>query len=89
VNNGAAMDVTRMIGWRIRNAPDKPLRVIAGLGRSTLHRIEHRQRDVTRSEIVALSSALEIASSKLIILPILAHTNEHTDAAKRALRPDP
>ncbi len=93
VNNGAATDVTRTIGGRIqriRAARGKSLRVIsglAGMGRSTLHRIEHGRRDVTLSEIVALSSALEIAPSKLISLPIFAPPNGHTDAAMRALRP--
>lgn len=67
-----------MIGWRIRrirNARDKSLRVIAGLAgmsTSTLHRIEHGQRELTLSEIVALAGALEIAPSKLVSLPILA-----------------
>ncbi|MGH3792805.1 MAG: hypothetical protein ACRDQ9_18825, partial [Pseudonocardiaceae bacterium] len=51
---------------------------------STLHSIEHGQRDVTLSEIVALANALEIAPSKLIRLPILAPTNGHTDYAERA-----
>lgn len=89
VNQAAAMDgdETRTIGRRIRrirNARDKSLRVIAGLAgmsTSTLHRIEHGQRDLTISEIVALASALEIAPSKLIRLPILAPANGHTDAA--------
>lgn len=78
MNNGAAMDAKRIIGWRIqriRAARNKSLRVIAGLagmGKSTLHRIENGQRDVTLSEIVALSSALEVAPSKLIVLPILS-----------------
>jgi hypothetical protein len=89
VNQAAATDAdeTRTIGRRIRrirNARDKSLRVIAGLAgmsTSTLHRIEHGQRDLTISEIVALASALEIAPSKLIRLPILAPANGHTDAA--------
>lgn len=83
-------DETRTIGRRIRwirNAQDKPLRVIAGLAAmstSTLHRIEHGQRELTLSEVVALAGALEIAPSKLIGLPIFAPAHEHTDAAKRA-----
>ncbi|MGH3975805.1 MAG: helix-turn-helix domain-containing protein, partial [Pseudonocardiaceae bacterium] len=83
-------DETRTIGQRIRRirkARDKSLRVIAGLAgmsKSTLHSIEHGQRDLTLSEIVALASALEIAPSKLIRLPILAPANEHTDTATRA-----
>lgn len=43
---------------------------LAGMGKSTLHRIEHGQRDLTLSEITALASVLEIPSSKLIVLPI-------------------
>jgi transcriptional regulator with XRE-family HTH domain len=71
------MDTARTIGLRIRRirkSRDKSLRVIAGLAgmsKSTLHRIEHGQRDLTLSEIVALASALEISPSKLITLPIL------------------
>ncbi|MGH3901658.1 MAG: helix-turn-helix domain-containing protein [Pseudonocardiaceae bacterium] len=92
VNHAAAMDAddTRTIGRhirRIRHARDKSLRVIAGLAgmnKSTLHRIEHGQRDVTLSEIVALASALEIAPSKLIRLPILAPANGPTAAMRAA-----
>ncbi|MGQ0777503.1 MAG: helix-turn-helix domain-containing protein [Pseudonocardiales bacterium] len=95
VNNDATRDIKRTIGWRIqriRNAQKKSLRVIAGLagmGRSTLHRIEHGQRDVTLSEIVALADALQIAPSTLISLPILVPGNGHTDTATKALRPAP
>jgi transcriptional regulator with XRE-family HTH domain len=92
VNQAATMDAdeTQTIGRRIRwirKARDKSLRVIAGLAgmsKSTLHRIEHGRRDLTLSEIVALASALEIAPSKLIRLPILAPANEHTDIATKA-----
>jgi len=90
VNNGAVMDVTCTIGWRIhriRAARGKSLRVIAGLAGmsgSTLHRIEHGHRDVTLSEIVALAGALEISPSTLISLPVLAPVNGHTDAATSA-----
>jgi len=95
VNHAAAMDAddTRTIGRRIRRirtARDKSLRVIAGLAgmsRSTLHRIEHGQRDVTLSEIVALANALEIAPAKLIRLPILAPANGPTDAATKTAPP--
>jgi hypothetical protein len=48
--------------------------VIAGLARmnsSTLHLIEHGQRPVTLSEIVALANALETAPSGLV-LPVTA-----------------
>ncbi|MGH8571820.1 MAG: helix-turn-helix domain-containing protein [Gammaproteobacteria bacterium] len=72
---------------RIRDARKKSLRVIAGLAgmsRSTLHRIEHGQRDVTLSEIVALANALDTAPSKLIRLPHFAPANRHTNAATRA-----
>ncbi len=60
-------DPTRTIGRRIRRirtARDKSLRVIAGLAgmsKSTLHLIEHGQRNVTLSKIVALARALETA----------------------------
>ncbi|MCA1709666.1 MAG: helix-turn-helix domain-containing protein [Actinobacteria bacterium] len=76
VSQDAAMTM-RMIGLRIhriRKSRDKSLRVIAGLAgmsKSTLHRIEHGQRELTLSEILALASALEIPSSKLIVWPIL------------------
>ncbi|MGH3721312.1 MAG: helix-turn-helix domain-containing protein, partial [Pseudonocardiaceae bacterium] len=71
----------------IRNAQDKSLRVIAGLAgmnKSTLHSIEHGQRDVTLSEIVALANALGINPLKLIRLPILTPANGHTDATDYA-----
>ncbi|MGH3832367.1 MAG: helix-turn-helix domain-containing protein [Pseudonocardiaceae bacterium] len=95
VNQAAATDAddTRTIGQRIRrirNARDRSLRVIAGLAgmsKSTLHSIEHGQRDVTLSEIVALAKALEIAPSKLIRLPSLAPASRHTDAATRTAQP--
>jgi hypothetical protein len=81
-NQCAAMDATRTIGLhiqRIHKARNKSLRVIsglAGMSASTLHRIEHGQRELTLSEIVALASALEITSAKLIRLPILAPTHK-------------
>ncbi len=86
VNHAAAIDAdeTQTTGQRIRlirKAQDKSLQVIAGLagmGKSTLHRIEHGQRDVTLSEIVALANALEITPLKLIRLPILAPANGPT-----------
>ncbi|MGH3868879.1 MAG: helix-turn-helix domain-containing protein [Pseudonocardiaceae bacterium] len=95
VNHAAAMDAdkTCTIGRRIRGirkTRDKSLRVIAGLAgisRTTLNRIEHGQRDVTLSEIVALANALEITPAKLIILPIPAHTSGHTDAATKVVPP--
>jgi hypothetical protein len=50
-------------------------RQLVGMSTSTLHRIEHGQRELTLSEIVALSSAREIAPSALIRLPSLAPPN--------------
>ena len=50
--------IGRRIRW-IRSARDKSLRVIAelaGMSKSTLHRIEHGQRDLTLSEIMALAA---------------------------------
>lgn len=61
MSQDAARDATRRIGLRIhriRKSQDKSLKVIAGLtgmGKSTLHRIEHGQRELTISEIVALA----------------------------------
>ena len=94
VNEGAAMDAedARTIGWRLRRIRDsrgKSLRVIAGLAgmsASTLHRIEHGQRAVTLSEIVALANALEIAPSELTKLPVPAPANGHTDSTTEAVR---
>ncbi|MGH3798950.1 MAG: helix-turn-helix domain-containing protein, partial [Pseudonocardiaceae bacterium] len=57
---------------------------LAGMSKSTLHRIERGQRELTLSEIVALASALEISPSKLIRLPILGLANGHIDAANGA-----
>ncbi len=95
MTHAAAMDAddTRTIGRRIRGirkARDKSLRVIAGLAgmsRTTLNRIEHGQRDVTLSEIMALANALEIAPSRLIKLPICAPASGHTDATTRVAPP--
>jgi transcriptional regulator with XRE-family HTH domain len=93
-NEGAAMDAeeARTIGWRlrrIRHARSKSLRVIAelaGMSSSTLHRIEHGQRAVTLSEIVALANALEIAPSELTRLPVPAPANGHTDSTTEVVR---
>ena len=52
------------------------------MGKSTLHRIEQGQRDLTLSEIVALANALKIDPSTLIRLPILAPANGPTDARR-------
>jgi DNA-binding Xre family transcriptional regulator len=76
VSQDAAM-MMRTIGLRIhriRKSRDKSLQVIAGLAgmsKSTLHRIEHGQRELTLSEIMALAIALEILPSQLIGFPIL------------------
>jgi transcriptional regulator with XRE-family HTH domain len=95
VNEGATMDAqeARTIGWRlrrIRKTRGKSLQVIAGLAggmsTSTLHRIEHGQRPVTLSEIVALANALEIAPSELTTLPVPAPANGHTDSTTEAIR---
>jgi transcriptional regulator with XRE-family HTH domain len=74
---------------RIRTDRGKSLQVIAGLAgmsKSTLHRIEHGQHAVTLSEIIALATALEIAPSELTKLPIPAPANGHTDSATDAVR---
>jgi transcriptional regulator with XRE-family HTH domain len=94
VNEGAAMEAehARTIGvrlHRIRTARDKSLQVIAGLAgmsTSTLHRIEHGQRAVSLTEIVALANALEIAPSELTKLPVPAPANGHTDATTETVR---
>ena len=85
-------DDARTIGLRlqrIRHARNKPLRVIAelaGMSTSTLHRIEHGERAVTLSEIVALANALEVAPSELTELPVPAPANGHTDSTTEAVR---
>ncbi|MBV9730051.1 MAG: helix-turn-helix transcriptional regulator [Pseudonocardiales bacterium] len=74
---------------RIRTARGKSLRVIAGLAgmsKSTLHQIEHGQRAVTLTEIIALANALEIAPSELTRLPLPAPANGHTDSTTEAVR---
>lgn len=83
----------RTIGWRLRRtreeARHKSLRVIAelaGMSASTLHRIEHGERAVTLSEIIALANALEIAPSELTKLPVPAPANGHTDSTTEAVR---
>jgi len=85
-------DDARTIGRRvrqIRSARDKSLRVIAGLaGMSTTHlwRIEHGERALDLSEVVALAGALQIGPSELIKLPVPAPANGHTDSAVDAVR---
>jgi transcriptional regulator with XRE-family HTH domain len=53
---------------------------LAGMGKSTLHRIERGQRELSLSEIVALASALQIDPATLIILPDPGTHQEHTRA---------
>jgi hypothetical protein len=48
------------------------------MGHATLHRVEHGQRELTRSEIVALAHALQIAPAELIILPNLGVSETST-----------
>ena len=94
VNEGVVMDgeQARTIGWRlhrIRTSRGKSLEVVgelAGMSRSTLHRIEHGQRAVTLSEIIALAAALEVAPSELTRLPVPAPADGHTDSAIEAVR---
>jgi DNA-binding Xre family transcriptional regulator len=81
VDGDNALDVRRTIGLRIRRirgTRDKSLRIIAGLAgmsRSTLHRVEHGKRELTLSEIAALAIALNVAPAELIALPIRASTD--------------
>ncbi|MGH4026279.1 MAG: helix-turn-helix domain-containing protein [Pseudonocardiaceae bacterium] len=85
-------DEARMIGWRLRRIRDdrhKSLRVIAelaGMGYSTLHRIERGQRAVTLVEIARLANALQVPASELTILPVPAPANGHTDSTIEAVR---
>jgi len=84
-------DEARTIGRRVRQIRDargKSLRVVAGLaGMSASHlwRIEHGERALDLSELVALAEVLEIAPSELIRLPVPAPANGHTDAAVQAV----
>lgn len=76
--------------WQVRSARRKSLRVIAGLaGISAGHlsRIERGERALdSRSLVVALAIALEIAPSDLTSLPVPAPGNGHTDSAIEAVR---
>lgn len=83
----------RTIGRRVRQiryARRKSLRVVAGLAgisASTLHRIETGQRALdSRSEIAALATALEVAPSDLVALPVPAPANGETDTTIDAIR---
>ncbi|MGH3916954.1 MAG: helix-turn-helix domain-containing protein [Pseudonocardiaceae bacterium] len=83
VTTSTAMDATRMIARyfrRVRHARKKSLEAVgglAGMSRTKLHHIEHGRRELTLAEIVALADALQIDSTKLITLPILAPAGEH------------
>lgn len=82
----------RTIGRRLRqlrNSRRKSLRVVAGLaGISSTHlwRIEHGERALDLSELVAVADALDIAPSELVRLPVPAPANGQTDAGIKAVR---
>jgi transcriptional regulator with XRE-family HTH domain len=83
----------RTIGRRlrqIRHARRKSLRVIAGLAgisEATLSRIENGLRALdSRSEIVALANALQVAPSELTRIDVPAPANGDADSAEDAVR---
>lgn len=83
----------RTIGRRvrqIRRARDKSLAVIAGLAgisEGHLSRIERGERALdSRSLIVALANALEVAPRELTRLPVPTPANGHTDGTVEAVR---
>lgn len=83
----------RTIGRRvrqIRHARAKSLAVIAGLAgisEGHLSRIERGERALdSRSLIVALANALEVAPRELIRLPVPTPANGHTDSTVEAVR---
>jgi transcriptional regulator with XRE-family HTH domain len=69
---------------QVRYARGKSLRVVAGLAgisASHLHRIETGERALDSvKQIVAIATALEIAPSELIRLPVPAPANGGTDS---------
>jgi transcriptional regulator with XRE-family HTH domain len=85
-------DTARTIGYRLRqlrNARRKSLRVVAGLaGISSTHlwRIEHGERALDLSELVALAEALDVTPSDLVRLPVPAPANGQTDSGIKAVR---
>ena len=86
-------DEARTIGRRVRQvryARGKSLRVVAGLAgisKSHLSRIERGEHALdSRSEIVALANALQIAPSELTALPVPAPGNGGTDASIAGVR---
>jgi transcriptional regulator with XRE-family HTH domain len=83
----------RTIGARlrqIRNSRKKSLRVVAGLAGMSKSRLAEIERGESAldslSEIVALATALQIAPSELMRLPVPAPANGRTDAAIEAVR---
>ncbi|MGB6164960.1 MAG: helix-turn-helix transcriptional regulator [Pseudonocardiaceae bacterium] len=89
------MDVedARTVGARlrqIRNSRKKGLRVVAGLSgisKSKLSQIERGERALdSRSDIVALANALQVAPSELTRIPEQLPTNGDTDAATNEIR---
>ena len=92
---GFSVDIedARTIGARlrqVRNARKKSLRVVAGLAgmsKSHLSEIERGECALDSiSEIVALATALQIAPSELMRLPVPAPVNGETDSAVAAVR---
>lgn len=60
---------------------------LAGISKSHLSRIERDERALdSRSEIVALANALQIASSELTRLPVPTPVNGDADSATDAVR---
>ncbi|MGH3806645.1 MAG: helix-turn-helix domain-containing protein, partial [Pseudonocardiaceae bacterium] len=83
----------RTIGARLRQTRKrrkKPLVVIAGLAgmsKSKLDRIERGEIALDKlSDIVALATALQMAPSDLMRLPVPAPANGHTDSTTEAVR---
>ncbi len=75
---------------QIRNTRKKSLRVVAGLAgisASSLSRIENGLRALdSRSEIVGLANALQVAPSELVKLPVPAPANGDRETAVTAVR---
>jgi transcriptional regulator with XRE-family HTH domain len=75
---------------QVRYTWGKSLRVIAelaGISKSHLSRIERGERALdSRSEVVALANALQIAPSDLTSMPVPAPGNGGTDVALEAVR---
>jgi transcriptional regulator with XRE-family HTH domain len=75
---------------QIRNTRKKSLRVVAGLvgiSASSLSRIENGLRALdSRSEIVGLANALQVAPSELVKLPVPAPANGGRETAVTAVR---